>query len=205
VIESILEGNSTNPSVAPVVYFYIARNVAEIQRAEPDEILRCIIKQLSCLKPDLPIREPVVREYEKRREEAERDGSEPIKPTVVESVELILSLTNSNPATIIIDALDECQVGRRHELLNALDDIIKKSANLVKVFVSSRDDVDIVLRLAGVPNIYINARDNSDDIQRFIHSEVERSISDKRLLNGRVSKQLKRCIIAALIGGAQGM
>jgi hypothetical protein len=128
-----------------------------------------------------------------------------VKLTIAESTELILALTNDNPAIIVIDAIDECQPERRHELLNALDHIINKSTNLVKVFVSSRDDIDIVLRLVESPNIFIQASGNGEDIERFVYSEVERSIADRRLLNGRVSDELKNCIISTLIGGASGM
>jgi hypothetical protein len=181
------------------------RNAAELQRAEPEEILRSILKQLSCSEPELPIRESVVQEYEKRKKEAERDGSAPEKLTVAESVKLIIAAIDDNPATIIIDALDECQPERRHDLLTALDAIIKNSANLVKIFVSSRDDIDIVLRLENSPNILINSNDNGEDIERFIHSEVERSIAERRLLNGKVSEELKNRIIISLIGGAGGM
>ena len=188
-----------------MAYFYCARNEAEKQRAEPEEILRCILKQLSCSKPELPIREPVARMYQQRKEDADQDGSEPIKLSVEDSSELIIALLNYNPATIIIDALDECQPNRRYELMNALNDIIKESANLVKVFVSSRDDIDIVLKLAGVPNIFINASDNHKDIDGFVHHEVDRAITDGRLLHGRVSDELKSHIINTLIDGANGM
>jgi len=143
--------------------------------------------------------------YQQRKEDADQDGSEPIKLSVEDSSELIIALLNYNPATIIIDALDECQPNRRYELMNALNDIIKESANLVKVFVSSRDDIDIVLKLAGVPNIFINASDNHKDIDGFVHHEVDRAITDGRLLHGRVSDELKSHIINTLIDGANGM
>ena len=75
----------------------------------------------------------------------------------------------------------------------------------MKVFVSSRDDIDIVLKLAGVPNIFINASDNHKDIDGFVHHEVDRAITDGRLLHGRVSDELKSHIINTLIDGANGM
>jgi KAP family P-loop domain len=188
-----------------MAYFYCARNPAEPQRADPDEILRSIVKQLSCTKPDLPIRSPIPQEYEKRKEEAECNGSEPTKLSVDESTEIILALTEINPVIIIIDGLDECDTSRRYELFKAFETIINESANLVKIFVSSRDDTDIVCNMEDSSNILINARDNSDDIHRFVHSEVERSIADKRLLNGQVSDDLKSHIIKTLVEGAEGM
>ena len=143
--------------------------------------------------------------YQRRKEDADQDGSEPVKLSVEYSTELIIALLDHNPATIVIDALDECQQNRRYELMNALNDIIKKSANLVKVFVSSRDDIDIVFKLAGVSNIFINASDNRKDIEDFVHHEVGRAITNGRLLHGQVSDELKSCIINTLIDGANGM
>jgi len=147
----------------------------------------------------------VAKKYKEMKEEADDDGCEPAKLTVTECVELILALLKSNPATIIIDALDECNRARRHELLLAFDKIIQKSANVVKIFVSSRDDHDIVCRLENSPNVFIRARDNGEDIERFVRSEVHQSIMDKRLLSGNVSDELKSRIISILIEGAQGM
>jgi hypothetical protein len=143
--------------------------------------------------------------YQQRKEDAVQDGSKPVKLSVEDSTELIITLLDYNPATIVIDALDECQPNRRYELINALNDIIKKSANLVKVFVSSRDDIDIVLKLTEVPNIFINASDNRKDIEDFVYYEVDHAITNKRLLHGQVSDELKSRIINTLIDGANGM
>ncbi len=77
--------------------------------------------------------------------------------------------------------------------------------NLIKVFVSSRDDIDIVLRLKHSPNVFIQASDNKEDIENFVHAEVEHSINNHKLLRGQVPSQLKIQIISALIEGAQGM
>jgi selenocysteine-specific translation elongation factor len=148
----------------------------------------------------------VAKKYKELKEEADENGcDEPPKLIVEECVELILDLLKSNPATIIIDALDECDPARRHELLQALEEIIQGSSNVVNVFVSSRDDNDLVCRLEGSPNVAILVRDNNKDIKRFIASQVDRSIKDKRLLGGRVSEELKNKITKVLSEGAQGM
>lgn len=125
--------------------------------------------------------------------------------SVEDSTELIIALLDDNPATIVIDALDECQESRRYELIKALNDIVNKSANLVKVFVSSRDDIDIVLELADAPNIFISASDNRKDIEDFVHHEVNYAIKHRRLLRGQVSDELKSRITSTLIDGAHGM
>jgi hypothetical protein len=168
--------------------------------------MRCILKQLSYSNSDLSIREPIVKKYKNLREEADDDGCDELaKLTVEECVELILGLLESNPATIIIDALDECDPARRYELFMAFDGIIAKSTNVVKIFVSSRDDSDIVSGLDNCPNVLIHVSDNSEDISHFIRSQVDRSIKDNILLHGDVSDELKSCIVEVLTDRAQGM
>ena len=62
VIKHLHDENSS-AATAPVVYFYCSCNPVELERANPDEILRSILKKLSSLESDLPIREPVVDAY----------------------------------------------------------------------------------------------------------------------------------------------
>jgi hypothetical protein len=205
VIECLNEAKFASTGSAPIAYFYCARDAAEPERADPAEIMRSILKQLSCSKSDLPIREPVAKKYKDMKKEADGDGCELEKLTIAECVELILAVLESNPVTIIIDALDECDPSRRHELFQALDEIIQNAANIVKVFASSRDDNDIICRLTKSHNIFIRACDNSEDIKRFIHSHVGQSITNKRLLRGNISEELKSQIISTLTEKAQGM
>lgn len=202
-IELLTQESSANPEPAPFAYFYCSRNTAEPERAIPDEILRCILEQLSSSDVSEPIREPVVRKYKEKKMEAK--GRNPEKLMLDETVDVILALLETNPATIVIDALDECDPHQRGELLDALSTIIRDSASLVKVFVSSRDDGDIVCQLADLPNVFIQASDNKADIERFVRTQVAEAIQKKRLIRGNVSEQLKGQIIETLIDGAQGM
>jgi enolase len=156
---------------------------------------------LSGLNDDVPVREPARHKYEIQAKAA--FGVRRL--TLDESVQLILELLNDNPATIVIDALDECDPNRRHELFESLEEIVQKSVNIVKIFVSSRNDGDIACRFANSPNIYIDAQQNGEDIERFISIEVEKAISLKRMIGGKVSPELKYIIIDTLNHGAQGM
>jgi hypothetical protein len=122
-----------------------------------------------------------------------------------ESVDLIKMLTDQCiGTTIIIDALDECDATTRHELLTSLTSIMQ-SASSVKIFVSSRDDKDITLRLQGQPNLHIRASDNDEDIRRYVKFEVGKAVADKRLLDGEVSTEMVQHIIQTLTMKAQGM
>jgi hypothetical protein len=203
LIKHLGHESPANTQPVPIAYFYCVRNTAEPERANPDEILRSILKQLSSSEPDLRIREPVVKAYKEKKEEAK--GHDPEKLMLDETVEAILALLETNPANIVIDALDECDPDRRHELFEALDTIIQQAASVVKVFVSSRDDGDIVCRLTSSPNVIIQTSDNKGDIECFACTEVAQAIKKKRLIKGNVSGQLEDRIIKTLIDGAHGM
>lgn len=127
-----------------MAFFYCSRSTAEPERAKPVEILSALLRQLSSSKPEIPIRDAVAKEYQIRKKKAEEDCSPLKKLTIKDCTDLILQLNTERPAMIIIDALDECDEATRHELLESLDKIVSQSESLIKVFVSSRDDVDIV-------------------------------------------------------------
>jgi hypothetical protein len=205
VIEHLRQESSSSSTQVPLAYFYCIRNAAEPQRADPIEILLSIVKQLSSAEADLPIRMPTVEAFKLKEKEAQKDGSNPSRLGMDECVKLIVALLETNPAVIVIDALDECDPIRRHELFQALDNIIQRSASIIQVFVSSRDDTDIFCRLARSSNVFIQAKDNGEDIARFIEVEVSNAISDKRLLYGSVSGELENEIKWKLEEGAQGM
>ena len=133
-----------NADPASTAFFYCARSTAEPARARPVEVLCALLRQLCTSNPDQPVKNPVAREYEARKTKAEKDCSTIKRLTVEDCTRLIIELTKDHPATIILDALDECDESTRPELLEAFDSIISKSANVVKIFVSSRDDIDIV-------------------------------------------------------------
>ncbi|KAH0536664.1 hypothetical protein FGG08_006490 [Glutinoglossum americanum] len=185
-----------------LAYFYCSRNAAEPERSNPEDIIRSIVRQISSPPPGESVLGPVTEKYEERKRKSFANG--PL--SLEESVEVIIELTSYYlRTTIVIDALDECDRNTRHRMLKALDSILQKSSGLVKIFVSSRDDQDIVLRLESSPNMYIKASDNAPDIRQYVQNEVRQAIYDKRLLGGDISEQLRGDIIRTLTEQAQGM
>lgn len=160
------------------------------------------MKQLSCLEVGSALQAPVVSIYNARKQTGFSSNSLAFK----ESLALIISLTGAySQTTIVVDALDECDPLKRQRFLHSLEEIINCSSGLVKIFVSSRDDNDIVRQLDGVPNLWIEAKDNKDDIECFVESEINRCIDSGELLDGVVDKGLRGKIIESLTKGAQGM
>ncbi|KAL8882710.1 MAG: hypothetical protein Q9192_007538, partial [Flavoplaca navasiana] len=205
VIQDILEAKLQNTSTSAFSYFYCTRDDAEKARANPDEIMRAILKQLSCPDASQPIHAAVLGEYQKRQKDADEDGLDPTKLPLQDCKSLILEISDQLPIVVMVDALDECDPLRRHELLQALEDIVQSSNSLVKVIISSRDDLDISYRLAGVPNVYISSDDSRDDLDRFVERELDKAIEEQRLLRGQVPTCLRQQIIDRLRAGANGM
>ncbi|OCK86545.1 ankyrin, partial [Cenococcum geophilum 1.58] len=185
------------------VYFYCSRNTAEPGRSDPKAILASLAKQLSFLEPGKPLLKPTVDLYKQKEAEDFASGGLQIE----ESYALIIQLVEQYPlTTIVIDALDECDPGKRLDLLKALEKILRESSGLVKIFVSSRDDHNIVIRLQRYPNLEIKSDRNSDDIVVFVKDQTERLIEDGKLLRCSDSQtEMKELIVKKVIAGANGM
>ncbi|KAH8598885.1 hypothetical protein B0O99DRAFT_505861, partial [Bisporella sp. PMI_857] len=178
VIEYLIARNQVEDMSPSLGFFYCAQDTNEPERSDPEEALRSILEQLSSVNEEISVRKPVVSAY---------------------------LMKKHNPALIIIDGLDECDPSRRQALLDGLETIMRKSDNVVKVFLSSRDDHDLAHRLTKTPNLYIHANNNEEDIRRFVVFRVDEAIRKQRLLCGNVSKQLRQKIIDILIQKAEGM
>jgi hypothetical protein len=151
------------------------------------------------------VEQPIHQAALKKHKEFVKDSPQPMKLSIEDAIEIILAVLDEVPATIVIDAMDEADATRRHELLDGLETIIQQSSNVVKIFVSSRDEIDIVWRLEQSPNLYVHAADNSDDIERFVITEVDVAIRSRRLLGGVVSDNLRELIVTRLTHEAHGM
>ncbi|KAF2740308.1 hypothetical protein EJ04DRAFT_548375 [Polyplosphaeria fusca] len=202
VVEDALARYKAGDSPQPV-FFYCSRNPAEPARSEPQAILASLARQLSCLEPGKPLLRPSVNLFKEKEAEGFASGSLQMD----ESLNLILQLIAQYPlTTIVIDAIDECDPRKRHELLKALEKMLQNSPSLVKIFVSSRNDQDIVLRLQHYPNLEIDSQRNGDDIARFVNDQVEQLVHDRRLLQYSNSEvEMKKLIVDTVIEGATGM
>lgn len=188
-----------------LAYFYC--NYKEEQRRDPASILRSLVKQLCLLSPGkgslATFPEPVLAIYNKRKEEGDLSNL----LSLGESKDLLIKLTAGFlKTTIVIDALDECDRNTRRNLFNLLEQVVSSAKkNPVKIFVTSRDDGDLMTKFGDSPNVYIQERDNSADIDHYIQTEIEACITEKRFLCRDVSLDLQTRIIAALQAGARGM
>ncbi|KAF3798801.1 hypothetical protein GCG54_00008259 [Colletotrichum gloeosporioides] len=199
VVEDALQSSST-----ATVYFYCSRNPAEPGRSSPTSIVASIARQLAMPQPGADLLDAAVEAY--RRFEESAFASQSL--TLDQSKELIHKLLDSyrgQTITLIIDALDECHRETRHNLLDLLVSLLE-TPTIIKVFVSSRDDRDIVNELNDYRNLYLSSERNSEDIEIFVRSETSRLVSKGSLLRGSLRKEeLRDKIIFELISNAHGM
>ncbi|KAJ0425000.1 hypothetical protein BJY00DRAFT_326112 [Aspergillus carlsbadensis] len=202
VIEDTRDSSQKGQSPLPV-YFYCSRNPAEPGRSIPSEIVASIARQLARVSPSGPLLPPAITKYEEEEETGFAGG----RLTMDESRSLIIDLLALHPvATIIIDALDECDPDTRGDILDVFTDILQNSATLVKLFVSSRDDQDIVYQLKNYPNLDLSSDKNSVDIVHFVRSETDRLIARKMLLRSTSNgTEMKKAIVAKVSEDANGM
>lgn len=145
---------------------------------------------------------PVVDIYTDREQKAQKSS----KLLLRESRELLIKITEIYfQTTLCVDALDEIDPDRRIHLLKSLKYVVEKSKNLVKIFITSRNDPDILTQLGSFPRIDIQPDDQASDISNFIKSRIGRIIADKELLRGNVGDKLQLEIREVLVTRSQGM
>ena len=193
---------SKSHEIPPPVFFYCTRNAAEPERSKPKSILASIIGQLSCVQPGASLLAPVIKMYKIQGEGFETSGID-----LDDSKDLIISMIETyDMATIVIDALDECDPQTRQDLLDTLEVILRESLGLVKIFVSSRDDQDIVDTLRNYPNMEVSSQKNSADTSSCVSTETKRLVENGQLLRHSQSKpEMMNMIITEVSRGADGM
>ena len=188
----------------PPPYFYCSRNAAESDRSNPDAVFGSLLRQLSCLQPGNNLPHSLVQKYK-----AQGKGFDSRGLDIEDSQDIIIELTYVHlVTTIVVDALDECDLETRFSLLNAFERILDESAGLVKIFVSSRDDQDItqVLRKHPTVKIEISCHKNTSDIQRFVKCEIDTLVDQRRLLShSRDKEQMQALLLNKICTGAEGM
>lgn len=161
--------------------------------------MRCLLRQVSSPPGGQLLHQSLHHRYEER--------SITGLISIDECSETVIRIVDDRPLTyIVVDALDECDRENRWELINAFEHILQDSSSLVKIFVTSRDDQDLVLAMNNYPEVRIEATDNQDDISHYVSHSVDQLIREKKMLPTQgVPDKLRAQIKQRLCEGAQGM
>jgi len=185
-----------------VAFFYCKRDEAD--RRDREQILLSLIKQLASPPNDLEGR-ICVEAWDAYYKE-QKDPSSRRHLSFDSSVTLLGHLVECfDHAAIVLDALDECSEEVRGHLIQSLLSLMGKAKCPLKVFISSRHNLDIETRLQDLPHVCIEARDNAEDIENYVQKVLTLAIQEKRLLRGKVSQELRRCVEGVILRDANGM
>lgn len=216
VVDSFLDERTANPLAAPVAYFYCADCEFEPERAQSDGVMRSILRQLTISSTGQPmVRNTILTEFERRLAQSKVDGVDTPKPTLNDCVRLILEVTAVDPVIIVMDGLDEINEHDRLALIHAVEQIVIESPNVVKVFLTSRNNsqVDSLLRnekagpqpvstQACVKSIEINRDNTLQDMKTYVQLALKRAVRDRRLLKTDPSPELWDILVEKLVPGA---
>ncbi|KAF5016358.1 hypothetical protein F66182_11984, partial [Fusarium sp. NRRL 66182] len=204
VIDRYLEAAMTNPNSVPVAHFYCRDSHAEAERRTTNGLLRSLARQLITFHSQGPsIHSAAMSLYERLTNEAKEQGFIAKSPNTAECIDLILAVVDDNPVTIIIDAIDE--LNRPKEVMDALQVIMQKAGNVVKIFVTARESATIMTILSAQHKIRVTAETNNADVRRVTTDLVNKAVSNCELLSGRIAQSLKDEIIDVLASSAGEM
>ena len=168
--------------------------------------MQSITRQLSSIHSfQKDVHQFILTEYERRKAEAQIDGFDIARLRTAGFVKLILDVIGSNPAVIVIDALDEVEEKRRHEVINALKRISRESESVVKIFVTYRDNSNISALLVHAAKIRIQNHDNRVDVELLVRHHATVAIQCCSLLNGYMTSELQEDLVHALLDGTGEM
>lgn len=196
LVSKVIDYFSKVTSEQALAYFYCDRS--ESLRRDPDNVLRCFVKQLAISASSGPMQSHLVETYKQK----ESKGFASEKLSFKESLDLIHEFVQTYSQTILIlDALDELHEGQRQKLIYAFNSLIESTTRL-KVFISSRRDEDIMNLLRMRENVGISATDNQDDINKYILEQIEQR---QRNNHRFIPESLKREIINTIASKSEGM
>lgn len=136
--------------------------------------------------------------------EKEAQGTVLRIPTCKEQIQAAANLYPRT--TLIIDAFDECDGDDdgRVELIRFLAELVQKSKQVVRVFITSRYDQDLASAFTDNPAalVEVTARQNSDDIKTFVRKELEKL---KTRGNRMAIAKREEAILQRLDGQSNGM
>ncbi|KAF7556665.1 hypothetical protein G7Z17_g1205 [Cylindrodendrum hubeiense] len=201
VVDSLLATAALNKDSTPFAYFYCLKTDTEPERSSADEILRSILRQLAVTEAQANVHALLYSEFERRSKSERYRRLEIPRLTRKECVDFIVEVANDDPVTILLDGVDQIEEHDRFTLLDALDRVISEAANVVKVFLTSRNDNEMPSSFPATRKITITRQNTHSDMVDFIFQGID----DARLLGGKMSPEMRTSLANMLLNGADEM
>jgi hypothetical protein len=104
---------------------------------------------------------------------------------------------------VCIDGLDECGKNEQVTIMSMVNNLAQHSCAVVKILLTSREEIIISTSLRGFPRLRVSADNNAFDIITFVEETVKSNIRSGALAIQDPS--LESDIISELVNGARGM
>ena len=170
-------------------------------RSGPEDALSSIVSQLATSTEGSYVRPILQIKYDTFGP----DRDHPISLGYSDCIDILVTISEHMPVTIVLDAFDECDQRKSPRLLQYLQEAIRRSLDNVRIFISTRTFPAIEDHLTEDESIEVTAADISGDVRTFIHYTLDDRIRDRALLNGVVSEELRNEIETALSARASSM
>ena len=199
VVDDLLCRLSSNPNDEALAYFYCDRNRIDYQT--PTSILSSFVRQLSISRDGQLVQQSTVLFYDKKK----TTGFASNQLSLEECQDQLRELTGIYPqTTLVLDALDECDKFTRIGLVNFLNELVKRSSRLIKIFIASRPDLDLRIEFESGLNVEIRADDNEQDIEKYVQGTITNTNSPSYWRRG-ISNGLRESVCETLVRRSEGM
>ncbi|KZL66376.1 ankyrin repeat domain-containing protein [Colletotrichum tofieldiae] len=206
VVDSLLSATGANQAAAPLGYFYCANPHSEKSRRSADDIMRTLLFQLAIdTAHRTKMRDFLCSEYERQMALARAGRMDMAKLRVKDCVRLILELAEQDPLTIVLDGLDSVDESEKPTIIEALEELISKADNVVKIFVTSRSTSRSGAKPTSKFPIQITSQETQSDMEAFVDHLVENAVASKVLLEGRIRPETRHMLRHALLAGSDEM
>ncbi|PTB48146.1 hypothetical protein M431DRAFT_100631 [Trichoderma harzianum CBS 226.95] len=168
-------------------YFYCSRS--DTARRDPKSVYQSYIHQLAQLNHyPTGMHKSIFDLYRKAKKEQRQLSIPECKAALSE-------LLKSYPrTTLVLDALDECEVEARKDIILVLRSLATDAERPVKVYIASRREPDIERSLGSESLIEIGTSDNKGDIEKYIEQEMTRFGEEWESVSQGVREEVKRTI-----------
>lgn len=199
VVDNLRRRLSSSPNDEALAYFYCDRNRTDYQT--PTSILSSFVRQLSISRDGQLVQQSTVLLYDKKKS----TGFASSQLSLEECQDQLRELTAIYPqTTLILDALDECDKSTRIGLMNFLNELVKRSSRLLKIFIASRPDLDLRIKFEPGLNVEIKVDDNEKDIKKYVEDTITNTNSPP-YWQTRISKELRESVCETLVSRSEGM
>lgn len=193
--------------IGRVAYFFCSNDKAKsgitetFSRSDPEELLRSVVSQLATSQDGSYVAPSLQSKYDAFGP----DGNQPMNLAMSDCIDILATISDHAPITIVLDAFDELDRVRSPKLIQTLQQVISRAPTNIRIFISTRTFPAIEDDLVSEQSIEVAANLNGADIRTFIHATLGARIQQKALLNGKVPDDLKDEIEGTLTSRAGSM